>query len=555
MIRIIIGVVLFVGFHFAFLGSSGVLDYDEAAYAEVSKEMFRSGNWSVPRLGDQEFFEKPVFVYWTHLLSYSCFGVGEWGVRFFNAFAALGLAGAVFGFAHRGLGGRGACLAALVMATALAPAALARVSLTDTWLTLWLTLCVGFFHRSDEARRNGGRGLAPFMASCACAGLAMLTKGAVGALLPVVVALAYLLVQGRSLFVFQPRYSLPGGLLLLGVGTSWYLWVGLTHPAGFSFLSELFWEHHVGRFLAAKQGHAGSLLYYVPVLLLGLWPWTGVLLADRSRSLGRSRGEGARLVLVFLILSAATLLFFSLAATKLPNYMAPAFPGLALLVGARLSASPPARGRAWSRTVAMTAGSFALLGVVFLWLPELLAALPSWLGEEAVGKAPGLARTVPLGLLPWGMASLLLGGSVWIAIAGLRGSRTNFAVATGMSIAAAVLSITAAVWPAYDRHFARPLRELAVRAADAARSDRPVVLLGLKHLPSVAFYGGKSTRYVSRRDAAGVASLFASAEPEVLITTEHYLRTVLLPVAPAGGPEIVARSGGYVAVSCSTPSQ
>ncbi|MGE3164130.1 MAG: phospholipid carrier-dependent glycosyltransferase [Planctomycetota bacterium] len=557
IVRPVLASIILLGYSFAFLGTPGVVDYDEAAYAEVSRSMYASGDWVVPRLGDVEFFEKPVFLYWTHLLGYELFGVGAWGVRFFNALAAVALAVSVFLFARRGLGERAAWIAALVMVTACEPAVLARVALTDTWLALWLTLCLGLFHRADEQLRRGRSGAGPFFASCVCAGLAVLTKGAVGLVLPVAAVAAYLLVERRPWFVLRPRYLLPGAALALSVGGSWVLLVGFTHPQGFGFLAELFGEHHVDRFLSAKQGHGGSILYYVPVVLVGALPWTGALIWGVTERPWRRRGEGGRLVLLFSLLAIVALAFFSLAATKLPSYAGPVFPGIALLVGASLATARPAdaggHARAWRRVVHGTAGSFALLATAFLLLPAVLPRLPTWFAKAAA-KAPGLLEPIDLGALPWITGALLAMGAVWVWRSGRKGSGTDFAIATGASFAVFVSILTQAWWPAYDDHFARPLRTMAHCAASEVPPGHRVVVLGLRHVPSISFYGGRLTRYVSAKDRAGIASLFAGPTSEIVITTEPILHDALLPAAPAGRMQILARATGYVAVRCGARS-
>ncbi len=101
------------------LGSIGVVDYDEAAYAEVARAMWKSGDWLVPLLCGEPFYEKPPLLYWTQALGYGLFGLGEAGARIGTALAGAAMPLVLYGFARRPLGARAAFRSALVLATSL----------------------------------------------------------------------------------------------------------------------------------------------------------------------------------------------------------------------------------------------------------------------------------------------------------------------------------------------------------------------------------------------------------------------------------------------------
>jgi 4-amino-4-deoxy-L-arabinose transferase-like glycosyltransferase len=103
----------------ASLGCFDVLDYDEAAYADVARAMLTSGDWLVPRLCGETFFEKPPLLYWVEAAGFALFGVGPFGARLGTALAGLASPLVLFAFAHRPLGRRAAFLAALALATSL----------------------------------------------------------------------------------------------------------------------------------------------------------------------------------------------------------------------------------------------------------------------------------------------------------------------------------------------------------------------------------------------------------------------------------------------------
>ncbi|MGH2901317.1 MAG: ArnT family glycosyltransferase, partial [Solirubrobacteraceae bacterium] len=124
------------------LGSIGLVDYDEAAYAEVARAMWTSGDWLVPHLCGAVFFEKPPLLYWVQALGFAVFGVGETGARIGTALAAGAMPLVLYGFARRPLGARAALFAAVALATSFEFVALARIAFTDMLLMLWLTICV-----------------------------------------------------------------------------------------------------------------------------------------------------------------------------------------------------------------------------------------------------------------------------------------------------------------------------------------------------------------------------------------------------------------------------
>lgn len=539
-----LGVLALVG-----LGSIGLVDYDEAAYAEVARAMWKSGDWLVPSLCGEPFYEKPPLLYWVQALGFALFGVGEVGARIGTALAGAATPLVLYGFARRPLGPRAALYGALVLGTSLEFVALSHVAFTDMLLLLWLTVCVASLHRAFEALRRGTAAGGPmsggsgwFALACLASGLAILTKGAIGVLFPGAVALVHLLAWGRVREMLRPSWialSLP---LVLGIGFSWYLLLGFTQPGGFGFMRDLFLEHHVGRFSAPMQGHTGSPLFYLPVIAVGMLPWSPFLPLALVRTTLRGRDERERFLRLFALLSGIVLVFFSIAATKLPNYAAPALPGLALLVGDLFARAHDAElTRGFRASLAAALCGVALLAGVFAFAP-LAASLVSEFARERADKLPGLAHGFELGLAPY-FAALALAGTFVAALLAARARRTNrlFAVlAAGFACSYTILF--QAVLPRVDEHVAAPLRRLAVQAASLVPPDEPIVLLGLRRRPSVCFYAERET--LSARASARLdpdAALFRDGDGRVGITSESLLARFAAPIEV----EVLERDGGY----------
>ena len=534
---------------FGRLGAVGVIDYDEAVYAEVSAAMDDSGDLLVPLVNGERFFEKPPLAYWTQVAGLRLFGRTSFGVRVFNAACALAILLLVYGFARRALGEDGAFWSAVVLGTSLEFAAYARMALTDMWLTFWFVLFLGSFWNAVERDLSGRRGTGWFLLASLACGFAMLTKGVVGILLPFATAIVYLAMVRRMRLLLRPSWVLPGALITGGIGLSWYVLLGLTQPDGFAFLKELFWEHHVDRFLNPMQGHRGPAYYYLLVLLPGLLPWSAILpLAAWRVPLRGLEGDGAaprRLLRLFLVFAVVTLVFFSVAATKLPSYALPVFPAFALLVGTfverQWKTSTDVGSKAWRWSIGTTAALLSVLGVAFAALPFVLPRIPEWVGER-IHRMPSLATPPDFG--PWlYIAACVAFVGVTVVVLGLR-HRSVRVVLTALisAFGTLYLLIVLVVAPRVDEHFLAPLRTAAGIAAAAAQPDERVALVGIKRAPSVVFYGGRHTRYVSVSYKESIATLFASDVAVVGIAPEGYLERI-----EAVGPvEVLGREIGYI---------
>ena len=520
------------------LGAIGLVDYDESAYGEVARAMLASGDWIAPRLCGNPFFEKPPLLYWSAALGMKLVGVGPAGVRLGTAFAGAIAPLALFGFARRPLGERAAFASALVLATSLEFSVLARVAITDMLLLLWFVVCVGALHRAFEAR---DRGNGWFALACAASALAVLTKGAIGLLFPVAAGLAELAFRRRLRDALRPDWIALAVAIALGIGFSWYLALGLTQPGGFGFMRSLFLEHHVGRFSRPMQGHGGGLLYYVPVLLLGLFPWSLFLPVSLARAGLRDGDERARFVRLFTVFAAITIVFFTAAATKLANYVAPALPGLAVPIGALLARPPEERDRAFALSLNAALVFAALFAVAAAVLPLLPPRLPSLLGEAS--RHPALSAPIELG--PGGPAAALalaLG-----AAAAAFAWRAQRAERGFVSLACAAVAFYAilfhTVLPRIDAQVGAPLRRIAVRAAELSSPDERVLMLGLRHRPSVCFYGERATRFTSESGGRWAeAEVFGDPGSRIGISGEPQLARF----PQSDRLEVIARDGGYV---------
>jgi 4-amino-4-deoxy-L-arabinose transferase-like glycosyltransferase len=380
------------------LGGPSLWDIDEGNNAEAAREMLESGNWVVPTFNGQLRVDKPALLYWLQLGAYAVFGVNEFAARFPSAVAAMitvllayELGRRMFGSASTGL------LGGLLLASNVAFCAAGRFANPDALLNLFTVLALLFFWFGYGC---GGR--LWFVPTAVSMGLAVLAKGPVGVVLPLTVLGLFLLWMGQVRRLFDLRI-LAGTLAFLLVVLPWYTWVGVETRA--VFLRGFLFEHNIFRFVHSMENHKGPIYYYAVVLALGFLPWSVFLGLSAWYSLRTGSGEdplpaeGNRFPCRFLwCWIAVYFVFFTIAGTKLPNYILPLYAPVALLSARFLDrwrqgiVQPPG----WA--VAISLACLALLGLGTSF--GVLAAS----GAVALSKVPpvlaGRSAFALVGIIP-----------------------------------------------------------------------------------------------------------------------------------------------------------
>jgi 4-amino-4-deoxy-L-arabinose transferase-like glycosyltransferase len=328
---------------------------DEPRYARVAVEMGRSGNLVTPTLQGRPWLEKPILYYWMAAAAFRAFGETETAARLPSLVATLLMTGATALVGARLYGGAAGLHAGFALGTSLLTFIYGRAASMDMLLAATVTASVGLL--ALDALGIAGRLAIP--AAFVFAALATLAKGPLGALLPALAAFGYVL-AARD-WPFLRRLASPSGwILFLAVAAPWYILV--IRAEGRAFVDTFLLDHNLQRFTTTVHRHPGPFVYYLPVLLAGLFPWSGLLAPAMAAA--RPRTERADLfVLSWLLLP---LLFFSLAGSKLPGYVLPCVPPLAILIG-----------RAADRMVSGTpVPGVRAAGVLTVILAALVAAAP-----------------------------------------------------------------------------------------------------------------------------------------------------------------------------------
>jgi 4-amino-4-deoxy-L-arabinose transferase len=330
------------------LGRMGAMDSTDARYLAIGREMWATGDWLVPRLAGVPHLDKPPLTYWAASLGYALFGPTEFGGRIVEQFALIATALVVYSAARRlaepsmarsawpaGSASMArsawpagsadwALPAALVFLTMGLPFALSRGLATDLFQLLFVTAALvalldGATQRSS-ARVAAAGGLL---------GVSMLAKGPIGLL---VVASIWLVVAlcMRSRARLSWRGAAIGFALFAAIGVPWFALLVHRNPAILDWFAEV---QLASRVTGTNRGHPKDATYLLRIWVLGLLPWTPIVALAFARLRPRGRLRDADLVDVFLLAWAIVpVLLFSLFPTKLGSYIAPAFPGTALLV-------------------------------------------------------------------------------------------------------------------------------------------------------------------------------------------------------------------------------
>ncbi len=355
---------------FGSLGWRALISPDEGRYATIALGMLQSGDWLTPRLNGFLYFEKPILQYWMSAASLQVFGINEFAARFWPALTGFLTVVAVAVTARRLWSEPAGHYAGLVAAGSTWIIGNSHFLTVDMGLTFFLTLALcGFLLAQRDGVDRLEQRHAMWVCWAAMAG-ATLSKGLVGLVIPGATLVLYSLIQ-RQFGFWRRMHWLSGLAIYFALTAPWFIAVSLKNPGFFDFF---FVREHFRRFLTDEARRTGVPYYFVPILLVGLLPWTSLLPGLSKLGFQGERGASFQPLRLLLIWSTFVFVFFSVSRSKLPSYILPMFPALALLAGPYLARLDPARLR-WH----------LLLPAVF-WL-GVLAAVP-FVGRFVSAGAP-----------------------------------------------------------------------------------------------------------------------------------------------------------------------
>jgi 4-amino-4-deoxy-L-arabinose transferase-like glycosyltransferase len=494
------------------LGGPRLWDRDEPRNAGCAREMLLRHDWVVPWFNGELRSHKPVLLYWCIMASYLGLGMNEFAARLPSALCAIGSTVCVYRMGRRLFGPQAGAWAGIALATSLMFVVAGRAATPDsllifcTSLALMIYVCGTFRPRFETTPLDATPQLSAAghyfpqhwptaLAMYAAMGLGVLAKGPVGLVLPTAVIGMFLLIvrlprqredltswTGRDwLFKivapFEPLHflrtcwsmrPLTAIFAAAAVALPWYWAVGLATEG--EFLRSFFLEHNLGRATETMEHHSGSVLFYPLAILIGFFPWSvfaAPLAIDTALQMRRDRFHAGYLLAVCWI--GIYVVLFSLARTKLPSYVTPCYPALAVLMGDYIDR--------WSRQSAAVAGRWLVAAFACFALVGIAVAIAVPLAAKRL--APGDEWLGLIGLIP------LAGGVACIGLAAAR----SFRAASG-SFALTAVSFVALLFAIGTQRIDRHQTNHRLWQAIYSHSAHPEIGSYKVLEPSWVFYGG-----------------------------------------------------------------
>jgi 4-amino-4-deoxy-L-arabinose transferase-like glycosyltransferase len=294
-----------------------VTDPVESNYALTAKEMVTSGDWISPRIYGKVWYDKPVLIYWLLALAMKAFGYTELGIRLVPAFAGAGGVALIYWFVAKVRNEKTGLLAAALLATSFQYFIIAKLLITDSLLFTFDAAALVCFYLGSVNYQGAAKRW--YLLSYPCLGLAVLTKGPVGVLLPGVIVLTFLIWRKKWSELRQMRLGI-GLLLFVIVALPWYFLMYMRH--GQAFLGTFFGIHNYLRATVSEHPRDNVIYYYPLLFVASTLPWTGVCFAGLGAGFNQCRRQHD-LSLFLMIWAGVFVVFYSLMATKYPTYTFP----------------------------------------------------------------------------------------------------------------------------------------------------------------------------------------------------------------------------------------
>ena len=336
---------------FGALGLRELLPADEGRYAQMAREMAASGDWVTIRYNGLKYFEKPPFHLWMSAMAFDLFGVGVWQARLWVAVSGL-LGVAVMALAcARWWGGQTGLACALVMLAMPLWTLGAQFNSLDMGVAAALAVVLAAFMHAQHPEAGISTRRRWMLLAWAAMGLAVLTKGLIGIVLPGLVLVLYTL-WCRDWPLWRRLHLSAGVCVFALVTVPWFALVSVRNP---EFLHFFFIQEHFQRYTTTMHRRDNPWWFFIPLIVLGCLPWLGLTWSTIKRVAAQvhpaARG-GLQVERLLVVWAVAIFLFFSASGSKLPGYILPVLPALAALLALGLSRSSA---RSWQRQLVLVA--------------------------------------------------------------------------------------------------------------------------------------------------------------------------------------------------------
>ena len=490
------------------LGSHSLWDMDEGVNAEAAREMIESENWITPFYNYELRTAKPALTYWLIAPSFLCFGVNEFAARLPSAICGLVTILLTYELGRRLFSPAAGLISGISLASCFEFCLISHAATPDPPLLMFTTLALVLYWFGSEGDRRWW-----FVPVGIATGFGMLTKGPVGLALPGLVIAVHLAWTGR-LRILWDRWLLFGGLAFLLTAVPWYGMVALDSRG--QWIKGFFGNENFKRFSEPAEGHSGWFFYHAALLFVLFAPWSAFLIGTfwnairlSRRSIERNDSDELDKYRFLLSWFFAFLVVFSISATKLPNYILPLYPALAIMTGRFLE-----RWRIelcdWRKWYVIVCGAGIVLVGLVTGLGFLLAA--GRLPIEVKGLRPmvALGDYAVIGIVPV-ITGILF---VWLA---LRHRRDAAIAACGVGSVTFLGLIAALPTVAMNEYKCpQPLVQEA-RLYQPTREIRIGSYRWLRH--STVFYARREVRYLS--SPSSVSEFLSLPRPTYLLVPER----------------------------------
>jgi 4-amino-4-deoxy-L-arabinose transferase-like glycosyltransferase len=491
---------------FSHMGALGLVGPDEPRYAWIARAMAQTGDWVTPRLYGSPWFEKPILYYWAAAIGFAVHLPPEWAARLPSAFAALAAAIAVglLGWKHYGNGyvnsggfaASPALLAPIIFSTSVAAIGFARAATPDMLFSAAITLAMACAARcmsqagalrssepdTTNARKISVRTLALFGAFL---GLGVLAKGPAAVILAGGAIGIWALATSELRLALRMAHPIAIAAFCV-VALPWYVLCALRNP---DFIHVFIFQHNFERYLTPLFQHKQPFWFFGPITLLAVLPWTPFLIsaALEGRRILRANTWKTSPGFFFTCWALFPILFFSLSQSKLPSYILPSVPPLALLLAVSANYGF-ARGRGLSAVISVA--------IAITWLVLGVAAAEYFMADPQSGLASKSILTV----------------AVLAAISSVVfGSRRNLKLFVFTSACAAAISVEIAglaLLPGLDPSVSA--RERAKWITESPQTEFYTFHLQRAWNYGLAFYAGRSIDEWSPENPAAASLLTTS---------------------------------------------
>ena len=527
----------------------GLTDRDEGSNAEAAREMLETGDWISPTLNYEPRYAKPAFVYWLISGSYSLFGINEFAARLPSALSGLCVVLLQYAFVYRWLGASVALFSSMMLLLNMEFLAINRMVLTDPELVVFTTLAgYGFWQGVSNVSKNSRWGFFCFYLGM---GFAMLVKGPVGIIIPLLGVIPYLTLTRQWGHYWNKGLPLLGAGLVLFVAAPWYIAMFYIHGDAYWAAAQ---ANTTGRFMNPMEGHGGTFFFYLPILLLGFFPWSAFLPSVLYQSLKQWkvywRGQefstrDAHLEFFLSLWVLGLLLFFTLSATRLPHYIYPLYPASTILVALwwkrfQDMVLPPD----WRISRRFLLGIGYVLGIAIIVAPPVFHHFIKQITKEF----PAAAH-VDFGWLPTILGLVIVLGTMGVRLCLDSETKRSWAlgIASGMIVVFGVFVVKGAL-PVYHMYFIEPPQQLAAIAGFNLGKDDRLLQVGRKR-PSLSFYAKRKVHFLGPHDEKEWNEHLAASGKKMIILQTPLRRDIPEVVS---NWTVVLEHGGFSLLSSKT---